>query len=105
MLDTSKPTITGVFSKRICYEFSNKHCTIKKTLSLNLFFFILYLQFKGQLGLGKSVKFLSKPTELSSSLLPGKVMSVSVGENTCAAVTGMLKIDGRQHLIVSLDVI
>jgi len=51
------------------------------------------------------VKFLSKPTELSSSSLPGKVMSVSVGENTCAAVTGMLKIDGRQHLIVSLYVI
>ena len=46
---------------------------------------------KGQLGLGKYVKFLCKPTELSSSLLPGKVISVSVGENTCAAVTGMLK--------------
>lgn len=37
------------------------------------------------------MKFLSKPTELSSSLLPGKVISVSVGENTCAAVTGTLK--------------
>lgn len=55
------------------------------------FFFASYLQFKGQLGLGKSVKFLSKPIELSFSLLPGKVINVSVGENTCAAVTGMFK--------------
>ena len=37
------------------------------------------------------MKFLSKPIELSSSLLPGKVINVSAGENTCAAVTGMLK--------------
>ena len=36
------------------------------------------------------MKFLSKPTELSSSLLPGKVVSMSVGENTSAAVTGEL---------------
>ncbi|KAJ7312658.1 putative E3 ubiquitin-protein ligase herc1 [Desmophyllum pertusum] len=46
--------------------------------------------FEGQLGHGKSVKFLSKPTQLNSSLLPGQVVSVSVGENTSAAVTGML---------------
>ena len=71
----------------------HKLCTIKNTfLECQFFFYVaLYLQFKGQLGFGKSVKFLSKPTELSSSLLPGKVICVSVGENTCAAVTGMLK--------------
>lgn len=68
-----------------------KHRNKRNTPPLN----VLYLQFKGQLGLGKSVKFLSKPTELSSSLLPGKVISVSVGENTCAAVTGMLNGDVR----------
>ena len=45
-------------------------------------------QFQGQLGHGKSVKFLSNPTKLSSSLLPGMVISVSIGENTSAAVTG-----------------
>ena len=48
-------------------------------------------QIQGQLGHGKSVKFQSKPRELNSSLLPGKVVNVSVGENTSAAVTGMLK--------------
>ena len=34
------------------------------------------------------MKFLSNPTKLSSSLLPGMVISVSIGENTSAAVTG-----------------
>ena len=49
-------------------------------------------QFQGQLGQGKSVKFLSKPKELNSSLLPGKVVSTSIGENTSAAVTGMFNL-------------
>ena len=36
------------------------------------------------------MRFLSEPKELSYNLLPGKVVSISVGENTCAAVTGKL---------------
>ena len=43
---------------------------------------------QGQLGQGKIVKFLSEPKELCYSLLPGKVVSISVGETTCAAVMG-----------------
>ena len=36
------------------------------------------------------MKFVSEPKQLSLNLLPGKVVSISVGENTCAAVTGKL---------------
>lgn len=36
------------------------------------------------------MKFLNEPKELNHNLLPGKVVSISVGENTCAAVTGTL---------------
>lgn len=50
--------------------------------------------FEGQLGQGKIVKFLSKPKELCYSLLPGKVVSISVGETTCAAVTE----DGKLYM-------
>ena len=38
------------------------------------------------------MKFVSHPRELCFNLLPGKVTSVSVGENTCAAVTGKLAV-------------
>lgn len=48
---------------------------------------LLTYMLQGQLGQGKIVKFLSKPKELCYSLLPGKVVSISVGETTCAAVT------------------
>ena len=46
--------------------------------------------FKGQLGHGRTVKFLSEPKELGFNLLPEKIVNISVGENTCAAVTGKL---------------
>lgn len=38
------------------------------------------------------MKFVSHPRELCFNLLPGKVTNVSVGENTCAAVTGKLAV-------------
>ncbi|XP_068693163.1 uncharacterized protein [Montipora capricornis] len=43
--------------------------------------------FEGQLGQGKIVKFVSEPREICHSLLPAKVVSIAVGETTCAAVT------------------
>jgi len=61
--------------------------------------------FEGQLGHGRSVKFLSEPKELSYNLLPGKVVSISVGENTCAAVTveGELYMWGKNSSLVIRD--
>lgn len=43
------------------------------------------------------MKFVSHPRELCFNLLPGKVTNVSVGENTCAAVTGKLAVTKILH--------
>lgn len=51
-------------------------------------YFVKCLIFQGQLGLGASVKFSCKPTEIKDGLAEENIVNISVGENTSAAVTG-----------------
>lgn len=45
---------------------------------------------KGQLGVGKDVKYQHEPEAISSDLLPRPVIQIACGEATSAAVTGQI---------------
>lgn len=53
---------------------------------LNLFFNVYFL--KGQLGVGKDIKYQSTPDAIPKDLLPRPVVQITCGETTSAAVTG-----------------
>jgi alpha-tubulin suppressor-like RCC1 family protein len=50
--------------------------------------FDVFLSSKGQLGVGKDVKYQNEPEAIPSDLLPRPVIQIACGETTSAAVTG-----------------